>query len=69
MYTHTEISVRVAKALDMLTTLRVQWILEMPTIHPNQVSMAHLDEYIDLMKPPGVEHKIGVQCRFGALSS
>ena len=31
--------------------------------------MAHLDEYAALLKKDGVQHTIGVQCPFGALSS
>ena len=43
--------------------MRVAKILE------NQVSVLHLDEYVRLLAKPGVKHKKGVQCPFGALSS
>ena len=66
---HNLISVRVAKILDILTDRLIPWIFEAPACHENQVSVVHLDEYVLLLAKPGVKHKKGVQCPFGALSS
>lgn len=66
---HTLMALRAAQVLDLLTILRIQWLYETPAIHTGQVSMAHLDEYVALLKKPGVEHVIGLQCPFGAQSS
>ena len=66
---HTLMAVRVAQALGLLTVLRIPWLYETPAIHAGQVSMAHLDEYVALLKMDGVQHTIGLQCPFGAPSS
>ena len=66
---HTLMALRVAQALDLLTVLRIPWLYETPAIHDGQVSMAHLDEYVALLKMEGVRHTIGLQCPFGAPSS
>ena len=63
---HTLVALRVAQALDLLTELRIPRIYETPAIHAGQVSMAHLDEYVALMKRTGVKHTIGLQCPSGA---
>ena len=65
---HTLMAVRVAQALDLLTELRIPWLYETPAIHAGQVSMAHLDEYVALLKMDGVQHTIGLQCPFGGPS-
>ena len=65
---HTLMAVRVAQALDLLTELRIPWLYETPAIHAGQVSMAHLDEYVALLKKDGVQHTIGLQCPFGGPS-
>ena len=66
---HTLMAVRVAQALDLLTEWRVPWLYETPAIYAGQVSMAHLDEYVALLKKEGVQHTIGLQCPFGGPSS
>ena len=53
---HTLVSVRVAEALDLFVARGVPWIFETPEICPNQISMAHLDEFVALLKHPGVKN-------------
>ena len=61
---HTLMALRVAQALDLLTILHIPWLYETPAIRDNEVSMGHLDEYVELLKRLKVEHIIGMQCPF-----
>ena len=61
-------TVRVHTLMALLTELCIPWLYETPAIHAGQVSMAHLDEYVALMKKDGAKHKIGLQCPFGTPS-
>lgn len=66
---HTLVSVGIAEALDLFATRNLPFIFETPAIHEGQVSMGHIDEFRASLQLPGVNHKIGMQCPFGALSS
>ena len=66
---HTLVCLRVAAILEVCTDLKLPWMFETAAIYENQVSVANLDEYRHLMSRPGVLHKQGVQCPFGALSA
>ena len=69
MRIHHLVSVRVANILSILTDMLTPWISEAPACFDNQVSVLHFDEYIQLLAKPGVHHRKGIQCPFGARSS
>ena len=66
---HNLILVRVAEVLAIVTAQGRPWIFETPTLKDGEVSVLRLDEFQRLLDSAGVEHTIGVQCTFGALSS
>ena len=66
---HTLIAVRVAAILARLHACGIPFGYETPQRCENQASMLHHDEYVSLLALPGVKHKVGVQCSFGAESS
>ena len=66
---HTLIAVRVAMILARLHACGIPFGYETPERCENQASMLHHDEYATLLALPGVKHKVGVQCPFGAESS
>ena len=43
-------------------------VFEQPALLEGEVSMLRLDEFIELLKLQGAEHKILAQCTFGAVS-
>ena len=48
------ICIRIAKILTKMTSKGLPWYFECPAAYDNQVSVLHLDEYIDLLALPGV---------------
>ena len=66
---HNLVSLRVAQVLDLFVVRRLPWIFETPAISQNQLSIAHLDEYVNLLKLPEAKHQVGVQRPCGSLSS
>ena len=46
---HSLVPLRVAQVLDMLVAFVLPWVFETPAIAKNQVSIAHLDEYVALL--------------------
>ncbi len=65
---HNLIAVRVAQVLEFVTVQGRPWIFETPALKDGEVSVLRLDEFQRLLEATGVEHNIGVQCTFGALS-
>ena len=69
MRTHNLVALRVAHALDLLTTRKIPWIFETPGATENQVSILNLDQYRNLLQMPGVCRTKGEQCPFYFVSS
>jgi hypothetical protein len=66
---HNLILLRVAEILKIMAQQGVPWLFETPALKDGEVSILRLDEYQSLLCTQGVQHVIGVQCPFGALSS
>ncbi len=66
---HNLILVRVAEVLQIMVDHESPWVFETPALRDGEVSVLRLDEYQNLMSNSAVEHVIGVQCPFGAIST
>ena len=66
---HTRVSLRVAEALKLFLIRKLPWVFEAPKASDKEVSVYNLDEYMYLLKQPGVTRITGVQYPFGARSS
>ena len=66
---HNLVALRIAKVLNLMSILGRPFVYEVAAVRSDQVSVAHLDEYVELMSLKEVTHTVGVQCSFGALPS
>ena len=64
---HNLLAVRSALALTAMHSVGGVFVYEPPARPANNVSMLLLDEYLDLLRIPGVKHLIGLQCPFGSM--
>lgn len=66
---HNLLAVRSALALTAMHSVGGVFVYETPARRANNVPMLLLDEYLDLLRLPGVKHLIGLQCPFGSMSA
>ena len=63
---HNLFAKRSAFAFKTMIKQRRIAILEQPAPRDNEISMLNLDEFLDIISQPGVEHTVRPQCPFGA---
>lgn len=61
---HNLLAVRTAWAMSAMIRLKRIGIVEQPAVRNGEISMFHLDEFVDVMAV--AQHTVAVQCPFGA---
>ena len=63
---HNLLAIRAARAFRLMVDLHRPAVLEQPECRAGEISMLHLDEFVEVLNLARVEHLVAPQCRFGA---